>query len=290
MSTASFASLKDYYAADPRRRPKRGLPQEYDLGMFSTRNCRQHARVTWVRSTNELIAVIQGKRGTAGSRIDVAPVDYAQDHPLVLEERLSSKWDDEGPVEVLGHAASLELAKALLWSQPDDAPPTIEDLRQRLANAPTTPPEIRKTVRRWRAAVEREQEEFDQKRRASYEVVQLDRLPPDRISIVPSRQRPCGCRLCEGNWRAISAASVTALDRQVDPIDQDAVFAFAKASLPSEREQLWLASLFLDPILVAPGEKFFTNGRHRTHAMRMTNVVEAVIYTKAGERAAKTQR
>jgi len=127
----------------------------------------------------------------------------------------------------------------------------------------------------------------DDEQRASFEVVELSLLPPDRIereTPKPGSGRTCGCFHCRREWRRIAAVSVEVLEQGVDPLDREAVLAYAASSLSGDRDRLCLCSLFSDPIVVSPGEEVFTNGRHRTHAMRMAGVERAAIYTKAGER------
>lgn len=230
---------------------------------------------------------MQGELSGRSTRAKIVQVDYDHDNPFLIGETEPRDPESEGPVEVLGEIATARLAEALLWRRRDSAWPTLEEVRQCVAEAPNEPREIRRLMRRWRAAVKREQAELDEQRRNSYEVVELARLPPDDIDEVPPSPRstrPCGCYHCQGNWRRIAAGSVAVLERGIDPIDGDAISAFARSFLRTKRDQRWLVSLFRDPIVVAPGEEAFTNGRHRTHAMRMVGVERAAIYTKAGER------
>jgi hypothetical protein len=128
----------------------------------------------------------------------------------------------------------------------------------------------------------------DEERRASYEAIDLARLPDDGIECEPARwwsTRPCGCRHCRGDWRRIAVLSVEVLARGIDPLDFDAIRAFSRQKLRwSRRDCGWLLSLFCDPVVVAPTDESYTNGRHRVHAMRLARVKMAVIYTKAGER------
>jgi hypothetical protein len=127
----------------------------------------------------------------------------------------------------------------------------------------------------------------DDEQRASFEVVDLSSLPNDEMHPTPSKwwsRRPCGCDHCAGDWRRIAAASVEVLELGIDPIDRGAIQRHAKRRLRSARDQVWLCSLFQSPILAAPGDERFTDGRQRTHAMRTAGVRWAVIYTKAGER------
>lgn len=230
---------------------------------------------------------MQGELSRRSKRAKIIHVDYESDNPFLIGEAEPHDPESEGPVEVLGSIATARLAEALLWRRRDAASPTLEDVRRCVAGAPTETVEIRRSMRRWRAVVRREQAEFDEQRRNSYEVVELAQLPADGIQGAPPSPRstrPCGCYHCRGNWRRIAGASVAVLERGIDPLDGDAVAAFARSFLRAKRDQRWLVSLFWDPIVVAPGEEAFTNGRHRTHAMRMVGVEFAAIYTKAGER------
>lgn len=278
-----FANLREYYSADPRRHPSRGWPpSEWDLGTFWRRDGSRCARVTWVPPTRELIAVMQGSPGTG----DLRSIGSAsEDNPLLIGNPEARDPAAEGPVEVLGQIATAWQAEALLWWRQDDPWPTLEDVRRRVAEAPTTPEETRRFMRRWRAAVSRDEAELDDQRRNSYEMVELALLPPDGVEPVPPLgRRPCGCYYCRGSWRRIAELSVDILAQGIDPLDGDAIAAASARRLRTKRDQVWLKSLFSDPIIVAPGEEAFTNGRHRTHAMRIDGVERAVVYTKAGER------
>ena len=58
----------------------------------------------------------------------------------------------------------------------------------------------------------------DDEVRASFEVVNLDALPPidgADIEVLPSVGRACGCYWCQADWKAIAAASVTILEEGI---------------------------------------------------------------------------
>jgi hypothetical protein len=124
--------------------------------------------------------------------------------------------------------------------------------------------------------------------RASFEVVRVADLPPierDDIGVVPSSTRPCGCYWCDADWRAIAEAAVTIHEEGIDPLDRNAVEARATELGVSVEDRSWLLTLFNPPeaIVVLRGSGEFTNGMHRTHALRMAGVVWCVVYTGRGE-------
>jgi hypothetical protein len=124
--------------------------------------------------------------------------------------------------------------------------------------------------------------------RASFEIVELAELPAvdrDDIPTVPSLVRPCGCSWCEADWLLIAACSVAILEEGLDPLDHDAV-ALRAVALGLEGGDLgWLVSLFTphNAIVVLRDSHQFTNGMHRTHALRMAGVKRCVVYTGRGE-------
>ena len=128
----------------------------------------------------------------------------------------------------------------------------------------------------------------DDEARASFEVMRVDDLPHiDRadITVLPSPDRPCGCYWCEPDWKSIAEASVTILEAGVDPLDHAAIDARAREfDLDSESRE-WLHSLFspVNGIIVIRDSHVFTNGMHRTHALRMARVIRCVVYTGRGE-------
>jgi hypothetical protein len=115
--------------------------------------------------------------------------------------------------------------------------------------------------------------------RASYEVVRLDTLPPI-VELEDAKQ------CVRADWRAIAETAVLMLRGGVDPLDGDQVSALCEASGLSASDQRWLASLFRDPIVVSDESEHYTNGRHRTLAMRIAGVHECVVHTYAGYREA----
>ena len=128
----------------------------------------------------------------------------------------------------------------------------------------------------------------DDEARASFEVVRVADLPPiDRadISVVPADDRPCGCYWCEADWRAIADAAVRIFEEGIDPLDHDAVLTRAEElGLPAD-ERGWLVGLFspTQAIIELRGCGQFTNGMHRTHALRIAGVERCVVYTGRGE-------
>lgn len=124
--------------------------------------------------------------------------------------------------------------------------------------------------------------------RDSFEVVRVDDLPPidrDDIQRVPSTDRPCGCYWCRWDWQTIATASVTILEEGVDPLDDAAIESRANdLGLDAESRGL-LLTLFspIQAIIVLRGSQQFTNGMHRTHALRMAGVERCVVYTGKGE-------
>jgi hypothetical protein len=128
----------------------------------------------------------------------------------------------------------------------------------------------------------------DAETRASFEVVRVDDLPPvDRedINVVPSADRACGCYWCESDWQSIAAASVAILDEGIDPLDYEAIESRALALGLDSVARGWLHTLFspVDAIIVLRGGREFTNGMHRTHALRLAGVGRCVVYTGRGE-------
>ena len=128
----------------------------------------------------------------------------------------------------------------------------------------------------------------DEEARNSFEVVRVADLPPVNrgdIPIVAADGKPCGCYWCQWDWRAIAAASVRIFEEGIDPLDHDAVVERAEQLGLSVDECAWLSSLF-NPgagIIVLRGCGQFTNGMHRTHALRMAGVERCVVYTGRGE-------
>jgi hypothetical protein len=124
--------------------------------------------------------------------------------------------------------------------------------------------------------------------RASFEVLDVGSLPPidrDDIKIVPAADRPCGCYWCEADWALIAACSVTILEEGVDPLDRVAVATRGRELGVAEEDVGWLISLFSphNAIVVLRDSHQFTNGMHRTHALRMAGVERCVVYTGRGE-------
>jgi hypothetical protein len=128
----------------------------------------------------------------------------------------------------------------------------------------------------------------DDEARASFEVVQLEDLPPvNRADIphIPSDDRPCGCYWCQANWKAIADGSVTILEEGIDPLDPLAIDARAEELGLDLESRGWLLTLFspVDAIIVLRNSQQFTNGMHRTHALRLAGVDRCVVYTGTGE-------
>ncbi len=128
----------------------------------------------------------------------------------------------------------------------------------------------------------------DEEARGSFEVVRVEDLPPvDRedIQVVLSPDRSCGCYWCQADWAAIARAAVTIFEASIDPLDQEAVGTRAKELGLNADDLGWLLGLFdpVDGIVVLRDSKQFTNGMHRTHALRMAGVDQCVVYTGRGE-------
>ena len=128
----------------------------------------------------------------------------------------------------------------------------------------------------------------EEEERASFEVVRLADLPPvDRadIAVVPAAGRPCGCYWCESNWQSIAAVAVRIFEEGVDPLDHNGILARATELGLTSDERGWLIGLFspTQAITVLRDSGQFTNGMHRTHALRMAGVERCVVYTGRGE-------
>jgi hypothetical protein len=272
-----FRTLREFYAADERRRDS----DESDHGYWWSSENQASFRVTRIHTTGEVIAVALG--GRASGRPTV--LDYSSGNPFGVADEGDDLPDDvnNGPVEVLGRLSDDELVRALLWHPRRSSPPSFDEVRQRLLRAPQTPAARAAVLSGWREALAAEAAEADAERRASYEVISLDALPYDGVD----HPAQCGCDLCVSNWPLIAAAAVDALMSGIDPLDLEALEAHVAADVADDRDRFWLLSLFFDPIVVAPGDEFFTNGRHRTYAMRRHGVSRAVIYTAAGEEVAR---
>ena len=128
----------------------------------------------------------------------------------------------------------------------------------------------------------------DDEARSSFEVVDVSFLPaidhPD-IRLVPSVDRPCGCHHCHADWQSIAAAAVLIFEEGIDPLDRPAISSRAEVLGLDERHRRWLLDLFspTQGIIVLRDNEEFTNGMHRTHALRMYGVERCVIYTGKGE-------
>jgi hypothetical protein len=128
----------------------------------------------------------------------------------------------------------------------------------------------------------------DDEARASFEVVRIEDLPPINradIQTVPSDHGACGCYWCQADWRAIAAASVTIFEEGIDPLDNAAIDERGIALGLGRDECGWLLSLFspTNAIVVLRESKQFTNGMHRTHALRAAGAERCVVYTGRGE-------
>jgi hypothetical protein len=268
-----FRTLREFYAADERRRDS----NESDHGHWWSSQNRASFRVTRIHTTGEVIAVAHG--GRASGRPTV--VDYSTSNPFHVADEGDDLPNDlnDGPVEVLGQLSDDELMRALLWYPRRSSPPSFEEVRERLLRAPETPAGRAAAIRRWRETLAVEAAEADAERRASYEVISLAALPDDGVD----HPAACGCDFCVSDWPLIADAAVTALTSGIDPLDLEAIEVQVAADVADDRDRSFVLSLFYDPIVVAPGDEFFTNGRHRTYAMRRHGVSRAVIYTAAGE-------
>ena len=78
---------------------------------------------------------------------------------------------------------------------------------------------------------------------------------------------------------------MTIFEEGIDPLDAETVELRGEA-LGLEGDDLgWLLSLFspVDGIIVLRDSRQFTNGMHRTHALRMAGVDRCLVYTGRGE-------
>lgn len=100
--------------------------------------------------------------------------------------------------------------------------------------------------------------------------------------MVPTADGRCGCDWCRGSdWPKIAAASVAILESGIDPLHEEAVAELGQAFGLSDEDLGWLLSLFSprDGIVHLRDCGQFTNGMHRTHALRMAGVERVVVYT-----------
>ncbi len=110
--------------------------------------------------------------------------------------------------------------------------------------------------------------------RASMQVVALSDLPVAQEVLSP--------RYLEANWPRIAKAACAILRSGVDPLDRVAVQAEAERLMHSASDLRWLVSLFVDPIVVSLDAGAYTNGRHRTEAMRRSGVRVCVAHVEPG--------
>jgi hypothetical protein len=110
--------------------------------------------------------------------------------------------------------------------------------------------------------------------RASMQIVALDDLPPTDVEL-PSSYR-------DANWAQVAEFAEQLLRSGIDPLNRDAVRRETKRRLADLGDAGWVLSLFFDPIVVSLESKQYTNGRHRTHAMRLAGVRTCVIHVEPG--------
>jgi hypothetical protein len=245
-----FASAGDFYGADVRRRNA----VECDLGFFSTHDRRHSVRITWISTTEELIAV--------------------------------RRTDDATGIELLGLIPSEACARAIVWRARQERPYTLEEIRRRVKDLSRDDADLARFLVNTQTRQRAEEERLAAERRASFAITQLEELPHDGVERQETEgagSRACGCEYCSGSWPAIARASICALRSLLDPLDPSELARFAEIRLKAERDRRWFLSLFSHPIEVIPGTGVFTNGRHRTHALRVAEVSQVVIYTGAGE-------
>ena len=87
----------------------------------------------------------------------------------------------------------------------------------------------------------------DDEARASFEVVDVESLPPierDDIKTVPASDRNCGCYWCEADWPVVAKCAVTILQEGVDPLDHTAVASRGRELGIADSDVGWLLSLF----------------------------------------------
>lgn len=134
-----------------------------------------------------------------------------------------------------------------------------------------TVPHLTTSERDWIAAKEtqdqRRAEQATIERRAAIQIVWLADLPPTVVTAKREAQQQ--------DWPAIGAAACKIYRSKVDPLDLKAVLAAHPARGLRGPTHHGLASLFANPIVASP--RGYTNGRHRTQAMRDVGVLECVI-------------
>lgn len=85
------------------------------------------------------------------------------------------------------------------------------------------------------------------------------------------------CRYHRDDWRAVANESVRILEACGDRADTDDYLKAAQLSALGETEQLYLESLFRDPVCIGGGS--YTNGQHRGCALRFSGAERAAIHT-----------
>lgn len=104
--------------------------------------------------------------------------------------------------------------------------------------------------------------------RAAFCVLELARLP----------STPAGFarRYGDLDWRLLARAAIEIFESGVDPLDREAIMARTDALGGSAFQSTMLASLFRSPITVSLDAGSYTDGMHRTAALRAAGVERCV--------------
>lgn len=103
-------------------------------------------------------------------------------------------------------------------------------------------------------------------RRASFQVIQIDHLPP---AVSSDQLQRWDERYTDTDWIQANEIAASYLKNGGDPLDAAAARAYALQHGSDEAVAGWAASLFRDSICYSPDQPdMFANGRHRSLAMR----------------------
>lgn len=112
-------------------------------------------------------------------------------------------------------------------------------------------------------------------RRASFAFVSVDDLPPAVQADELQRWNPEYTKI---DWKRIQAAAKQYLDRGGDPLDLGMLDQSQAMRELTDDERPWLRSLFSDTICYPVDDPtLFSNGRHRTLAMRQQGVSSVLV-------------
>jgi hypothetical protein len=84
------------------------------------------------------------------------------------------------------------------------------------------------------------------------------------------------CRFHRADWAAIAAASAEIVDGVDGRVPGAYLGAAAGVGLP-DSDQVWLESLFRDPIILSDDREEYTNGQHRGCALRFSGADRAAV-------------